>query len=263
MLKNKLNDDLSPRIQQHITARFSDEQVLSWSQQLRREGIVILPELLPQSVHQSLYTAVIDALAVSSEDGRDGDREGQDADAERSAKRVRELPIVRALYECQPLFTFVQRITGVRLSPRQSGSGSIVVSHDEQPGDHTDWHWRSSSFELTFMLKAPSTNDGGMVQCVPHTHRDRGDERIYENLIANQIRTDAVGTGETCLVKADTTLHRTVPLSGASTRIALGLNWDRQHGLHVGFDSVASSFMATHQRSAYPGSKGAGTDQFE
>jgi hypothetical protein len=73
-----------------------------------------------------------------------------------------------------------------------------------------------------------------MLQCVPHTRWDKTDPRINEYLCANPIRTYGFVHGDIYLLRTDTTLHRTVPLTTDATRIILNMTFASEADLRRG-----------------------------
>ena len=83
----------------------------------------------------------------------------------------------------------------------------------------------TSRFTVIWIIEAPSSEYGGMLQCVPHTDWNKDDPRVHDYLINNPIKTYAHATGEMYFLRSDTTLHRTVPLNEDRTRIILNTCW--------------------------------------
>jgi len=73
-----------------------------------------------------------------------------------------------------------------------------------------------------------------MLQCVPHTNWDKDNPRVEEYLQQNPIRTYANATGDLYFLRSDTTLHRTIPLRTAATRIILNTCWASESDIEKG-----------------------------
>ena len=100
-----------------------------------------------------------------------------------------------------------------------------AICRQESKGDTHGWHWGDYAYALIWIIEAPEIEAGGMLQCVPHTSWDKKRPRINKYLCENQISTYSFESGDLYLLKTETTLHRTVPLSKDATRIMLNMTY--------------------------------------
>jgi L-lysine 4-chlorinase len=133
--------------------------------------------------------------------------------------------LITALYRSEPLLAELASLAGERLYACPSKDEEFLITQQERKGDTHGWHWGDFTFALIWIIESPPLAHGGMLQCVPHTSWDKSNPRIHEYLCENPISTYSFVTGDIYLLRTDTTLHRTVPLTGDSNRIILNMTW--------------------------------------
>lgn len=140
--------------------------------------------------------------------------------------------LIRAISRSKVFLDFLAGIAREEIVPEVSDDERYLITHQEFSADTHGWHWGDYSFALIWALVMPPLSHGGMLQCVPHTHWDKSDPRINEILCARKIDTYALASGDMYLLRTDTTLHRTVPLTADGTvRTILNMTWASRRDL--------------------------------
>lgn len=147
----------------------------------------------------------------------------------RSEFIAEESPLVVELSRSTVLLEALSRIAGVRIVPSVSKDEEYLITKQERKGDTHGWHWGDYSFAMIWIIETPPLSKGGMLQCVPHTYWDKANARINEILCENPISTYGFESGDIYLLRTDTTLHRTVPLTEDARRIILNMTWSDEH----------------------------------
>jgi hypothetical protein len=139
--------------------------------------------------------------------------------------------LINTIGRSEVLLDFLGNIARERIIPEVSDDERYVITYQEYKSDTHGWHWGDYSFALIWTLIMPPIEHGGMLQCVPHTHWDKSNPRINETLCSRQIDTHGFKAGDIYLLRTDTTLHRTVPLSVDSPRMILNMTWASERDL--------------------------------
>jgi hypothetical protein len=210
--------------------KFGDQvDILKKSQQFRREGYTKLRGLVPADVFAQVtdeVKALLDRhsrrIDIELKETGNTPRKMHTVSAEVIA---RESELIRAIYDSASLRSTLSQIAGADVLPCPWEGEKYVIIRQDQPGDTHGWHWGDFSFTVIWIIEAPSAEIGGMLQCVPHTNWDKQNPRVHEYLQENPIRTYANATGDLYFLRSDTTLHRTIPLKSAATRIILNTCW--------------------------------------
>lgn len=187
--------------------------------------------LVPPSVVASVKAEVIELLGkyatrrdiVIPETGNTP-RFMSNVSAVEIAKHGRLIP---AIYYSPSLNAFLGRITDDSLIPCPWKPERFLINRLEGAGDTHGWHWDDYPFSLLWVLEAPPAEEGGLVQCIPHTQWDKKHPGIEEYLVNDSIRTYYHRTGDIYLLQADTTLHRVTPLKRDAIRCAVNMAWER------------------------------------
>jgi hypothetical protein len=162
--------------------------------------------------------------------------------------------VITSLYECPALWAVIERIAGQRPHPCPAKDEEFLITRQEKAGDTHGWHWGDFTFALIWIIDTPDLEHGGMLQCVPHTRWDKSNPQVNRYLCANPIRTYGFVPGDIYLLRTDTTLHRTVPLTRAGVRIILNMTWASELDLRRGLagadrwweDSTAEAATKVH-----------------
>ncbi|HET9894509.1 MAG TPA: hypothetical protein VFQ44_06200 [Streptosporangiaceae bacterium] len=213
----------------HIEEFAKQTDLLVKSQQYRREGYTKLRGLIPENVFAQVTDEVHSLL---DEHARRIDIELRETgNSPRKMRTVSAAAIssdsklIPEIYNSPSLMGVLGQIARQRVLPCPWEGEKYVIIRQDQPGDTHGWHWGDFSFTLIWIIQAPGPEVGGMLQCVPHTNWDKEDPRVHEYLQQNPIRTYANATGDVYFLRSDTTLHRTIPLRSAATRIILNTCW--------------------------------------
>jgi S-adenosylmethionine decarboxylase proenzyme len=133
--------------------------------------------------------------------------------------------LIRQLYTSRELLDPLEEIAGERLHPCPDPDEELLIAEHHGRGDTHGWRWGEYGHALIWILVAPPIENGGLLQCVPHTGLTRADSRVPEYLTEQPIHSYYFRAGNLYLLKTDTTLHRTIPLTEDTTRITLTMTW--------------------------------------
>jgi hypothetical protein len=199
------------------------------SQQFRREGYTKLCGLIPDSLFEQVVDEVNDLLTQHAQriDIQIKETGGtpRKMHTVSAAEISRDSQLISAIYNSASLKNALGQIADAELLPCNWEGEKYVIIRQDQPGDTHGWHWGDFSYTVIWIIQAPGPEVGGMLQCVPHTNWDKENPRVHEYLLENPIRTYANATGDLYFLRSDTTLHRTIPLNKAATRIILNTCW--------------------------------------
>lgn len=216
----------------HIKEYGEREDIVKKSQQFRREGYVKLRGLVPDSLFAQVTDEVKSLLDSNSrridielKETGNSPRKMHTVSADVIA---RESELIPAVYNSPSLRSALGQIAEADVHICPWDGEKFVIIRQDQPGDTHGWHWGDFSFTVIWIIEAPSAEVGGMLQCVPHTNWNKENPRVNEYLQENPIRTYANATGDLYFLRSDTTLHRTIPLKSAATRIILNTCWASQ-----------------------------------
>ncbi|UYM14635.1 HalD/BesD family halogenase [Endozoicomonas euniceicola] len=226
----------SSQIQKHLEDNFTKNDIIDLRQEFSRNGLVKVPKLVPEEIKATVHKEILRLL--------DDHTERRDITLETTDNTPRHLNIVKsdtikahspmlvALRENDHFLNFLGHITEETLHPEVTEDEEFVITRQDRPGDTHGWHWGDYSFALIWIVKMPPVKAGGMLQCIPHTYWNKENARINQYICDNPIRTYSFVAGDIYLLKADTTLHRTVPLTEPATRIMLNMTWasERDYG---------------------------------
>ncbi|MFI9273197.1 ArpA protein [Kitasatospora sp. NPDC052896] len=147
------------------------------------------------------------------------------------SEEIEKSELISTLARSEVLLGFLAGITREQIIPQVSDDERYLITHQEHKSDTHGWHWGDYSFALIWALRMPPLAHGGMLQAVPHTHWDKSNPRINETLCERRIDTHGLESGDLYLLRTDTTLHRTVPLSEDSVRTILNMTWAAKRDL--------------------------------
>jgi hypothetical protein len=232
------SQELDRLVRDHTTAWLDPPTLFDLRNRLSRDGFALVSGLAPAELKQQVRADVLTLL--------DGHAERRDLRLATTGGTPRFMSVVRSetiaeqggmitrLYGCEPFVDALGRIAGERPQPCPARDENFLITRQEKVGDTHGWHWGDFSFALIWIIETPSIEVGGMLQCVPHTRWDKTDPRINDYLCANPIRTYGFVPGDIYLLRTDTTLHRTVPLTRDATRIILNMTFASEADLRRG-----------------------------
>jgi L-lysine 4-chlorinase len=195
----------------------------------RRDGIVTVTHLIPAEIRRRAHAEALRLLENHAE--RRELRLATTGNTPRRMSVVRSeviasnSPLLQTLYDCAELRNVFGEIAGEQLIACPSRDEQFLISRHEMKGDTHGWHWGDYPVALIWVLQAPPIEDGGLLQCVPHTYWNKSDPRINTFLCSQPIRTYHFSSGDVYFLRTDTTLHRTTPLEKETIRIMLNLTW--------------------------------------
>lgn len=223
----------------NIDFHADSESVRKWSQHFRRDGIATVTDLIPAEVRQQALAEAEQLLGGHAE-RRDlrlatTDYSPRSMSVVPSETIAAESSLIATLYHASGLKDAVESIAGDTLHPCPKKDEEFLISRHEKAGDTHGWHWGDFSFALIWVLLAPPLEDGGLLQCVPHTKWNKASPGVLRYLCENPINTYYFASGDVYFLRTDTTLHRTIPLQRDVTRIMLNMTWASDLDLHRGF----------------------------
>jgi len=133
--------------------------------------------------------------------------------------------LIPLIYNSASMREYVGKIAGDTITSCFKDE-EYVINRLERPGDTHGWHWGDYPYTIIWITKAPPLEQGGLLQCVPHTVWNKQDPRINWWLLNNPIKNYFHYAGDAYLLRSDTTLHRVTPVIGENcTRIILNTCW--------------------------------------
>jgi len=234
-----MSQDYDQIIRDHTASWLDTQTLFDLRNRLGRDGFILVTEIVPAEIKQVVKAEVLELL--------DKHAERRDLLLKTTGDTPRFMSVVRSeiiaergdvittLYGCPSLASTIERIAGEAPHPCPADDEEFLITRQERAGDTHGWHWGDFSFALIWIIDTPDIEYGGMLQCVPHTKWDKSDPQINRYLCANLIATYGFVPGDIYLLRTDTTLHRTVPLTRDETRIILNMTFasdkDLQRGL--------------------------------
>lgn len=221
---------LDDRLQDHFDTGFTDPwEVRKLSYHFRRYGYVKLPNLVPPDIKSLVSDEVYRLLDLHAR--RIDITMKETGNSPRKMSTVSQAAIaansqiIPDVYGSLALMSFLGRIANEPVLPCPWDGEKFVIIRQERKGDTHGWHWGDFSFTVIWIIEAPDSEYGGMLQCIPHTYWDKEDPRVNEHLTMHPINTYPHRTGDLYFLRSDTTLHRTIPLVEDRTRIILNTCW--------------------------------------
>jgi hypothetical protein len=220
---------LEDQINAHSLEQFFSEAIPVFHNRFKRDGIVIIPQVMPLEIRKAMKEEALRLLELFSE--------RRDLKLATTGNTPRKMSVVTSetiaanselintIYRSNALLKFLEALAGEPLLPCPSKDEEFLITRHEKSGDTHGWHWGDYRYALIWILETPPIEYGGMLQCVPHTSWDKSNPRIHEYLCDNFISTYGFVSGDIYFLKSDTTLHRTVPLNQDATRIILNMTW--------------------------------------
>jgi hypothetical protein len=220
---------IEEKVRENLSNKFPRESMPLLSQRFQRDGMIKIPEIMPIEIRQAMKQEALRLLHLFAE-RRDLKLITTDNTPRKMSVVTSEIiasnsEVINILYRVKALINFLEDLAGEPLLPCPSKDEEFLITRQEKSGDTHGWHWGDYRFALIWVLETPPIDCGGMLQCIPHTSWDKSNPRIHEYLCENPIRTYSFVSGDIYFLKADTTLHRTVPLNRDATRIILNMTW--------------------------------------
>ncbi|WP_058043207.1 hypothetical protein [Streptomyces roseifaciens] len=230
--------EIDETLEKFLAENYTPERVQQLADRFQRTGFVKFDSHM-RIVPEELITAVraeADRLVREHKERRDlvlGTTGGTPRNLSVvKSQDVEQSDLIRAVTRSEVLLTFLAGITRERIIPEVSDDERYLITHQEFASDTHGWHWDDYSFAFNWALRMPPIASGGMVQAVPHTHWDKNAPRINETLCERQIDTYGLVSGDLYLLRSDTTMHRTVPLTeDGAVRTMLVVSWSAERDL--------------------------------
>lgn len=222
-------------LREHTDQWLNPARLFDLRNRFRRDGFVMVSGIVPPVLKQQVKAEVLGLLADHAE-RRDlllktTGNTPRFMSVVRSELIAAQGELIRQLYGSPALVAAVEHIAGERPHPCPAKDEEFLITRQEKAGDTHGWHWGDFSFALIWIMETPGVEYGGMLQCVPHTRWDKSDPQINRYLCANPVATYEFTPGDIYLLRTDTTLHRTVPLSADAVRIILNMTWASEKDL--------------------------------
>ena len=155
---------------------------------------------------------------------------------------------LRAMYEWDPLVTFMGAVLGYSKLYRFADPLGALSVNVFRHGDRHAWHFDESEFSTTLMLQAPE--EGGEYEYLPDTRRpgteDYGLIRRILDGEHNDIRTLPYNPGDLLIFSGRNSIHRITEIKGEVSRLVAILCFSTRLG-DVNSDQVRSLFWGRTQ----------------
>lgn len=136
--------------------------------------------------------------------------------------------VIPSVYHSKRFMDFISLIAQTTIIPNPWKYEKFIINRLEKTGDTHGWHWGDYPYSIIWIVEAPSSDYGGMLQCIPHTYWNKEEPRVEDYILSNPIRSYHHSSGDVYLLKSDTTLHRVTPLEKPSTRVIINMAWERE-----------------------------------
>ncbi len=162
--------------------------------------------------------------------------------------RLQQQSALRALYEWDPLVTFMGAVLGYPNIYRFADPLGALSINVFQDGDRHAWHFDESEFSTTLMLQA--SESGGEYEYVPDTRRaGNEDYGLIRRIIDgehNDIRTLPYKPGDLLIFSGRNSIHRITEVRGDNSRLVAILCFSTLPG-EVNSDQVRTLFWGRTQ----------------
>jgi len=111
-----------------------------------------------------------------------------------------------------------------------------VVNALLKQNDTHGWHWDDYSYALVFIPESPQEQNGGLLECVPHTYWNKSNPNINKIVSEQVVGTYYFRPGSFYLMKSDTTLHRVTPILNGERRLSLAMSYCNESDLAKNID---------------------------
>ena len=122
------------------------------------------------------------------------------------------------LYDHPALLSMLSKIVGEEVNLCPYDPEKMVITCLSQQGDSHGWHWDDYSLALVWVLEAPRPEQGGVLQCVPHTKWNRANPQIIQQFLTQPIDTYYFPSRSVYMMRSNTTLHRVYPINSSEGR---------------------------------------------
>jgi len=229
-------NDLEPMITEHLFQHAWEKEIPGKQRQLLRNGYVLLSDILPDTLVKAIRD---EGRHIVENAARRIDitvKETSNSPRKLGSVNVRDIiefgSLIPELYHSTALRKGLEQITGHDVLDCDWENERMTMTHQEKAGDTHGWHWGDYQYALIFIIDHPPIENGGMLQCVPHTTWDKNNPDIYRILCEHPINTYYHQQGDIYFFRTDTTLHRTYPLEKDGTRIILNFTFDGPDGVN-------------------------------
>jgi L-lysine 4-chlorinase len=228
------------RLRAHLETWLTPDTHFDLYSRFHRDGFVKVRDIVPDTIRDVIHADVLDLLEKNAE-RRDlllatTGRTPRFMSVVRSELIAGPSSFINTVYVSAPLLAALARIAGEELFACPLADEKFLITSQDRKGDTHGWHWGDFSFALIWIIDAPPLENGGMLQCVPHTVWNKSAPRIHQYLCDNPIATYGFVPGDLYLLRTDTTLHRTVPLTEDARRVILNMTWASAKDLRSGLD---------------------------
>ncbi|MFE6975847.1 phytanoyl-CoA dioxygenase family protein [Streptomyces sp. NPDC057682] len=219
---------LDARIGAHLAQRFSPAKTAELTRSFAEDGFALLTGLVPDDLFQSLSAEVDELVSAARRIDIEIPATGNTPRAMSTVNRGsihRGATLIPEIYRSPALKEFLGRIAGEEVIDCPWDDEQYVITRQHRAGDTHGWHWGDFPFTLIWLFDVPEHEAGGALQTVPHSHWNKQDPQVGKWLAATEPKTWTFRTGDIYLLRSDTTLHRTTPLTRDVTRTILNTCW--------------------------------------
>jgi L-lysine 4-chlorinase len=150
----------------------------------------------------------------------------RDMDVVMSEDISKNSELISTIYRLPSLRNVLNHVSHAKVYDMPEVNEELFLSRHHKAGNTHGWHWGDYSYALVWVLVAPPIDAGGSLQCVPHTRWDKEDRNVVNKYLEeNKISTFHFKSGDLYYLKADTTMHRTIPLTQDKLRVMLNMSW--------------------------------------
>ena len=203
-------------------------------EQFLRDGYLKITDLVPKSVVRDVGVEVRELLQfrrrvdISVVETGGTPRRMFTVSARHIAEHGSVIPRV---YRSPSLRTALSGLVGEGLVSCPHEPEQFVITLQQQRNDTHGWHWGDYAFTVIWVIECPEGQ--GALECIPHVPWVKHAPRLAHHLAAHPSQRHFHVSGDVYLLRSDTTLHRTVPLTRDADRIILNTCWGSQADIGV------------------------------
>lgn len=143
--------------------------------------------------------------------------------------KSRYIPLI---YASEGFRRFLSSLTGEDVYRAPWPPEEYVLSNLYKNGDTHGWHWDDYSFAFVIYLKAPTVNQGCIVQTCGGGFWDKKIPRINETLLNAPIYSYRCEAGDGYLLNAQKHMHRVTPVTNNGERLIINMTWANAEDLN-------------------------------
>lgn len=223
--KESIEQQVNQKLKRHCLENFASTEELT--QEFQSKHYVKIPHLLPPLIRLAIRGEVIHLLNEFSV--RRDLSIAQTCYTPRLMSNVRQSCINQAgmviplVYHSNSLISLIARVVGEEVFFCPYEEEKFVINHLARKGDTHGWHWDDYSYTLVLFVESPPSELGGELEFIPNTVWNKSTPSITHYLSQGEVQGRNHDTGDVYIIKANTSLHRVVPLKGNADRIVISM----------------------------------------